>query len=96
MSEPILVNGVPFNPVQIPATGAWQLRQLERFGVYILVHPNGRQAWFHEDEMNRVVRQLGSRFRYTDNPMNDLRRLAKAGLKPFHVDADFDPGVLLQ
>lgn len=96
MSEPegFFVEGRLFKPVQLPATGDWQLFQIEKQEVVILVHPNGRQAWFHKADMAETSRLIPN-FRYTENPLKDLRRLAKRGLRPFHVDPDFDPGLLL-
>lgn len=92
-----IINGQVFNRVDIPATGDWQLMEMKRFKVYILVHPNGRQAWFHERDLVAAVKRIGTdRFRFTDQPLHDLRRLAKqGGLRPFHVDTDFDPTALL-
>lgn len=83
-----------FRPVTIPATGQWQLMEMKKLGCYILVHPNGRQAWFHKEDMNRVAATI-PQFRYSAVPLNDLKRLGKAGLRPFHVDADFDANALL-
>ena len=89
------VNGRVFNRVDIPATGDWQLLEMKSFKVYILVHPNGRQAWFHERDLKAASLKVPG-FRYTDQPLLDLRKLAKRGnLRPFHVDSDFDPALLL-
>lgn len=90
-----IVDGRVFNRVDIPATGDWQLLEMKRFKVFVLVHPNGRQAWFHERDLAAASLRVPN-FRYTDQPLRDLQRLAKRGnLRPFHVDADFDPGPLL-
>lgn len=90
-----IVDGRAFNRVDIPATGDWQLLEMKRFKVFVLVHPNGRQAWFHERDLAAASLRVPN-FRYTDQPLRDLQRLAKRGnLRPFHVDADFDPGPLL-
>lgn len=92
----VMVNGQAFNRVDITATGQWQLMEIKSMGLYILVHPNGRQAWFHETDLARASLNVPG-FRYSASPMNDLRKLAtKGGLRPFHVDADFDPGSLAQ
>ena len=89
-----IVDGRIFNRVDIPATGDWQLLEMKRFKVFILVHPNGRQAWFHERDLAAASQRIPN-FRYTDQPLRDLQKLAKRGnLRPFHVDADFDPGPL--
>lgn len=86
----IFIHGRGFKPVETPATGHYQLLELKAHGLYILVNPGGRQAWFHTQDMNEIVMKLGSRFRYTSNPLRDLGRLIKEGLRPLHVDADFD------
>lgn len=83
------INGKPFKPIEIPATGQWQLFQMSASKAYVLVHPNGRQAWFSEAEVV-AIRMKNPRFRFTSNPLRDLEKLAKLGLRPFHVDADFD------
>lgn len=95
MSQPqfIMIDGQPFRAVEIPATGEWQLMRLESVQCYILVHPNGRQAWFNDEQMNDITRKHRN-FKYTDRPLQDLKTLIKLGLKPFHVDADFDPTAL--
>lgn len=85
------IQGQAFNRVDIPATGQWQIMRMKSIKSYVLVHPSGRQAWFSEDDMNTVAAKLGSSFRYTAHPMRDLNKLAKHGLRPFHVDDDFDP-----
>jgi hypothetical protein len=91
-----IVEGKVFNRVDIPATGAWQLLQMDKFDVYVLVHPNGRQAWFHTRDLATASLRIPG-FSYTNSPLKDLQRLAKQGnLRPFHVDADFDPTNLLQ
>lgn len=91
-----IVEGRIFNRVDIPATGEWQLREMKRFKTFILVHPNGRQAWFHERDLAAASLKVPN-FAYTDQPLRDLQKLAKrGGLRPFHVDADFDPTNLLQ
>lgn len=100
MSEPqfYMRNGETFKPVNIPATGKYQLMRLETVKAYILVNQVGRQAWFHEDDMKQVSLTIPN-FRYTAAPMNDLQRLLKAGLRPFHLDADFNhdlPGLTVQ
>lgn len=83
-------NGRTYKPVNTPATGRWQLLRMEQSKCYILVHPNGKQAWFSDDQVNEIVAK-NPRFRYTRHPLRDLNKLARLGLKPFHVDADFDP-----
>ena len=89
-----IVEGRVFNRVDIPATGDWQLLEMKRFKVFILVHPNGRQAWFHERDLAAASTRVPN-FRYTAEPLRDLQKLAKRGnLRPFHVDADFDPSTL--
>jgi hypothetical protein len=91
-----IVQGRIFNRVDIPATGEWQLLEMKRFKVFVLVHPNGRQAWFHERDLAKASTRIPN-FRYTNQPLRDLQVLAKRGnLRPFHVDADFDPTSLLQ
>lgn len=89
-----IVNGRIFNRVDIPATGAWQLLEMKRFKVFLLVHPNGRQAWFHERDISKASTRVPG-FRYTAEPLADLHKLAhRGGLRPFHVDDDFDPTTL--
>lgn len=90
MTGPIFINGQAFQPVEIPATGQYQLLRMESIKSYILVHPNGRQAWFNDDAINDI-RAKNPSFRFTSNPLRDLNKMAKLGLRPFHVDADFDP-----
>lgn len=94
MADFTFINGEAFKPVEIPATGKWQLLRMESVKSYILVHPNGRQAWFNDDQINEVRRKHPN-FRFTNNPMRDLNVLAKYGLRPFHVDEDFDPAGFL-
>lgn len=87
----VFIDGIAYNRVDIPATGDWQLMEIKSLGLYILVHPNGRQAWFHETDLARASLRIAN-FRYTNTPMADLRKLARQGdLRPFHVDPDFDP-----
>ncbi len=89
-----IVNGRVFNRVDIMATGDWQLLEMKKFKVFILVHPNGRQAWFHERDIAKASTRVPG-FKYTAQPLVDLQKLAKRGnLRPFHVDADFDPTAL--
>lgn len=90
LSGPTIIDGQIFTPVVIPATGAWQLLRLESIKSYVLVHPNGRQAWFNDEQINEVLRKHPN-LKFTDNPMRDLNVMAKHGLRPFHVDVDFDP-----
>lgn len=90
---PTIFQGQVFKPVVILATGEWQLLRMERHKCYILVHPNGRQAWFHDEQVNEVTRKHPN-FRYSDKPLRDLAKLAEYGLRPFHKDADFDPTAL--
>lgn len=96
MSRPqfFMVVGQAFKSVEIPATGQWQLLRMESVKCYILVHPNGKQAWFNDDQVNEI-RAANPRFRFTAHPLRDLNKLAKLGLRPFHVDPDFDPGGLV-
>jgi hypothetical protein len=89
-SKATIIDGQVFKPIEIPATGQWQLRRLETIKSYVLVHPNGRQAWFNDEQINAVMRKHRS-FKFTDNPLKDINTLAGLGLRPFHVDADFDP-----
>jgi hypothetical protein len=84
-----MIDGQAFRQVEIPATGDWQLLRLESVKCYILVHPNGRQAWFHDSDLKEITSHNPG-FRYTSQPLRDLKRLAHLGLRPFHVDADFD------
>ncbi len=90
----VMIDGRPFKRVETLATGKPVLLRLESVKCYILVSPAGLQAWIHDDQINEVVVKAGSTFRYTSNPMKDLKRLIKLGLKPFHVDAEFDPTFL--
>ena len=85
--------GQAFKPVKIPATGEWQLMRMAQSKCYILVHPNGRQAWFHDTQINEVIAKHKN-FRFSSKPLKDLQLLAKFGLRPFHVDPDFDPTTL--
>lgn len=95
LSGPTFIDGELFKPVEIPANGQWQLRRLESIKSYVLVHPNGRQAWFNDEQINEVRRKHPN-FKFSDKPLRDLERLAKLGLRPFHVDDDFDPTGLAQ
>lgn len=90
----VMIDGRPFKRVETLATGVPQLLRLESVKCYILVSPAGLQAWVHDDQINDIVRQAGSSFRYTTNAMKDLKRLIRLGLKPFHVDPEFDPTFL--
>lgn len=90
----VIIDGQAFRQVEIPATGDWQLLRLESVKCYILVHPNGRQAWFHDEDLNKTTSRHPG-FRYTSEPLRDLQRLAKLGLRPFHVDADFSVDAFL-
>lgn len=96
MSTPefVMIDGRLFKRVVTLATGVPQLLRLESVKCYILVSPAGLQAWVHDDQINEVVRRAGSSFRFTSNAMRDLKRMIKLGLKPFHVDAEFDPTFL--
>lgn len=85
-----IIDGQVFKPVVIPATGQWQLCRLESIKSYVLVHPNGRQAWFNDDQINEVRRRHPN-IQFTDNPIRDINVMARYGLRPFHVDPDFDP-----
>lgn len=87
---PTLYEGVLYNPVKTFATGQWQILRLDTIKCYILVHPNGKQAWFNDDQINEIIRRYPN-FKFTSRPLRDLNQLAKLGLRPFHVDADFDP-----
>lgn len=89
MSVPIIIDGQVFQPVAIPANGAYQLRRLESIKSYILVAPDGRQAWFDDESIGSVCAK-NPKFRFTNNPLRDLNKLARLGLRPFHVDADFN------
>lgn len=86
----VMIDGQAFQPVKAPATGAYQLLRMESVKSYILVNPNGRQAWFNDRDIAAVC-QVNPSFRFTNNPLRDLNKLARLGLRPFHVDADFDP-----
>lgn len=89
LAGPTFINGELFKPVNIPANGQYQLRRLESIKSYVLVAPDGRQAWFNDDQINEVRRKHPN-FKFSDKPMRDLDRLAKLGLRPFHVDPDFN------
>lgn len=89
MSNETIIDGQVFKPVPILANGKYQLLRMESIKSYILVAPDGRQAWFNDDQINEVRAKHPS-FRFTNNPMRDLNKLAKLGLRPFHVDADFN------
>lgn len=90
LTGPTIIDGQVFKPVVIPANGQWQIRRLESIKSYVLVHPNGRQAWFNDEAINEVMRKHRN-LKFTDRPMRDLELMAKYGLRPFHVDPDFDP-----
>lgn len=89
INTPTIIGGTIFKPVNIPATGKYQIRRLEAIKSYILVAPDGRQAWFNDDQINEVRRKHPN-FKFTSDPLKDLNVLAKLGLRPFHVDADFN------
>ena len=90
----IMHHGRTYQPVNIPATGQWQLMRLESIKCYILVNPAGLQAWFHDDQVLAIT-QANPKFRYTSQPLRDLNKLARLGLVPFHVDPDFSPDAVL-
>lgn len=90
LDGPVIIDGQVFKPVVTRATGQWQILRLESIKSYILVHPNGRQAWFNDEQINEVLRKHKN-ITFTDRPLRDLDVLAKHGLRPFHVDQDFDP-----
>ncbi len=90
LDGPVIMGGQVFKPVKTVATGQWQILRLESIKSYILVHPNGRQAWFNDDQINAILRKHPN-FSFTSNPLRDLNVMAKYGLRPFHVDPDFDP-----
>lgn len=89
----VMIDGQAFRPPEIHATGVYQLLRMESIKSYILVHPNGRQAWFNDEQINDI-RRKNPRFRLTSAPLRDLQKLIKLGLMPFHVDQDFDPSGL--
>ena len=92
----VMIGGEAFKRVDVVATGQWQLLRLESVKCYILVHPNGKQAWFNDEQVNEI-RAKNPRFRFTAHPLRDLNKLAKLGLRPFFVEADFDPtGLTIQ
>lgn len=95
IAGPTIIDGTVFKPVNIPATGQYQLRRLESIKSYVLVAPDGRQAWFNDEQINEVLRKHPN-FKFGDNPIRDLNHLAKLGLRPFHVDADFNVDGLKQ
>lgn len=90
LEGPVIIDGTVFKPVKTIATGQWQILRLESIKSYILVHPNGRQAWFEDVQIAAIMRKHPN-FKFTSNPLRDLNTLARLGLRPFHVDADFDP-----
>jgi hypothetical protein len=92
--EEIRFQGRVYRPVKILATGQYQLMRMESLKCYILVSPDGRQAWFH-DEQIREITQRNPSFRYTSNPLRDLNKLGSLGLNPFHVDDEYDPPTVL-
>lgn len=85
----ITFQGQIFKPVTILATGVYQLMRMESLKCYILVSPDGRQAWFHDEQIKAITVKNPS-FRYTNNPLRDLNKLGSLGLMPFHVDEDYD------
>lgn len=88
-TDTIAFQGRIYRPVSIIATGQYQLMRMASLECYILVSPDGRQAWFH-DEQIREITVKNPKFRYTNNPLRDLNKLGSLGLMPFHVDEDYD------
>lgn len=95
LSGPTFIDGVLFKPVDTPATGQYQLLRMESVKSYILVSPDGRQAWFN-DEQILEVRRKHPNFSFSSRPLKDLERLAKLGLRPFHVDPEFNVDGFIQ
>lgn len=85
----IAFGGRLYKPVNILATGVYQLMRMEKLQCYILVSPDGRQAWFHDEQIKEITIK-NPRFRYTNNPLRDLNKLGSLGLMPFHVDEEYD------
>ena len=83
--EEFSFKGRVYRPVRILATGKYQLMRMNSLECYILVHPNGRQAWFHDQQIKEIT-DKNPRFRFTSNPLRDLNKLGSLGLMPFHVD----------
>jgi hypothetical protein len=86
--------GRVYRPVKILATGQYQLMRMESLQCYILVSPDGRQAWFHDKQIREITMRNPS-FRYTNNPLRDLNKLGSLGLMPFHVDEEYDAPTVL-
>lgn len=76
-----------FRPV---LDGTWQLYHLKSNETYCLVHPDGRQAWFSQNDMAMVLRRHRHTFVFTADPLADFRKLCNMGLQPFHVDQDIE------
>lgn len=95
ISTPVILDGQVFKPLKVAATGKYQLLRMESIKSYVLVAPDGRQAWFNDEQIN-AVRAKHPNFKFSDKPMRDLDKLAKLGLRPFHVDADFNVDGLKQ
>lgn len=88
-TEEISFQGRIYRPVNILATGQYQLMRMESLSCYILVSPDGGQAWFHDVQINEITAK-NPRFRFTNNPLRDLNKLGSLGLMPFHVDEEYD------
>lgn len=80
--------GRVYRPVNILATGQYQLMRMESLSCYILVSPDGRQAWIH-DEQIKEIRLKNPAFRFTNKPLRDLNKLFGLGLAPFHTDDEY-------
>lgn len=87
-TEEISFQGRIYRPVNILATGQYQLMRMESLKCYILVSPDGRQAWIH-DEQIKDIQAKNPKFRFTSNPLRDLNKLFGLGLQPFHTDSDY-------
>ena len=90
----IAFGGRIYRPVSILATGVYQLMRMESLQCYILVSPDGRQAWIHDEQIEEITRQ-NSTFRFTNKPLRDLNKLFGLGLQPFHTDDTYDEPTVL-
>lgn len=93
-TEEISFAGRIYRPVNILATGVYQLMRMESLECYILVSPDGRQAWIHDDQI-KEIQVANPSFRFTNNPLRDLNKLFGLGLQPFHTDEDYLPPSVL-
>ncbi len=88
LDEEFNFKGRVYRPVRILATGQYQLMRMQSLQCYILVSPDGRQAWFHDDQIKEIT-DKNPHFRFTSNPLRDLNKLGSLGLNPFHVDQEY-------